>query len=265
VIEEIIDYTKKLGIRIGIKGLFNIQFIVDNQDKLYVIEVNPRSSRTIPFISKVTNINMADLSTKVMLGEKLSDLGLTGLLPKRNKYYVKAPKFSYSKILGLDAVLSPEMKSTGEAIGYDYELNRALYKALKATDMKIQNYGTLFVTICDKDKDSALPIIKRFYNLGFNIEATRGTAEFLKEHNVKTRIKRKISEGSNEIIESLQKGHITYVLNTLSKTRKSNNDGLLIRRAAVENNITMFTSLDTIKVLIDVLEDMTINVSTIDN
>lgn len=264
VLEEIVQYTKKLGVRIGIIGLFNIQFIVDQNDQVYVIEVNPRSSRTIPFISKVTNTNMADISVKVMLGESLKAQNLVGLNPPKNKYYVKAPKFSFSKISGLDAVLSPEMKSTGEAIGYDASLNRALYKALKAADMKIQNYGTLFVTIADKDKTEAFPIIKRFYDLGFNIEATLGTATYLKEHSIKTRVKKKISEGSSEIIDSLRKGHITYVLNTISTNKKSSNDGQLIRKTAIENNITMFTSLDTIKVLIDVLEEMTVNVSTID-
>lgn len=263
--DTIVEYTKKLGLEIGILGLFNIQFIVDEFEKVYVIEVNPRSSRTIPFISKVTNVNMADISTRVMLGDSLRDLGYVGLKPDKDKYYVKAPKFSFSKIRGLDAVLSPEMKSTGEAIGYDKSLNRALYKALKATDMKIQNYGTLFATISDQDKNEALEIVRRFYNLGFNIEATKGTAEYLKDHNIRTRVKKKISEGSNEIIESLSKGHITYVLNTLSKSRSANTDGLMIRQTAIENNITMFTSLDTIGVLIDVLEEMTVNVSTIDS
>ncbi len=265
VLEKVVDITKKLALAIKIQGLLNIQFIVDEFEEVYVIEVNPRSSRTIPFISKVTNVQMADISTKVMLGKTLKELGYVGLKQPKDKFYVKAPKFSFSKIKGLDAVLSPEMKSTGEAIGYDKTLNRALYKALKASDMKIQNYGTLFVTISDHCKEESLPIIKRFYDLGFNIEATKGTATYLKSHNIRTRVKRKLSEGSNEIIESLQKGHITYVLNTLSKSKSVNKDGLHIRQAAVENNITMFTSLDTIKVLINVLEEMTVNVSTIDS
>lgn len=263
IIQQIVSYTKKLGCRIGIKGLFNIQFIVDESETLYVIEVNPRSSRTVPFLSKVTNVNMPDIAVKVMLGQSLASMNLTGLKPSKSHYYVKAPKFSFSKITGLDAVLSPEMKSTGEAIGYDQSLNRALYKALKAADMKIQNYGTLFATVSDKDKEIALPLIQRFYHLGFNIEATKGTAQFLKSNGIKTRTKQKLSEGSNEIIESLSKGHITYVLNTLSKSSSSNMDGISIRKAAIENNITMFTSLDTIRVLLDVLEDMTVNVSVI--
>jgi len=264
VINEIVSTTRKLGLGIGINGLFNIQYIVDENNEVYVIEVNPRSSRTVPFISKVTNINLANISTKVMLGEKLKDLGHLNLQPSKSKFYVKAPKFSYSKISGLDAVLSPEMKSTGEAIGYDKTLNRALYKALKASGMKIQNYGTLFVTISDQTKESALPIIRRFYHLGFNIEATSGTANFLRSKGIKTRVKRKLSAGSTEIIDSLRKGHITYVLNTLSKSKISSNDGLIIRKTAIENNITVFTSLDTINVLIDVLEDITLTVNTID-
>lgn len=263
-INTIVEYTKKLGLGIGIIGLFNIQFIVDENNQLYVIEVNPRSSRTVPFISKVTGYNLANISTKVILNKSLKELGHIGLMPNKDKSYVKVPKFSFSKISGLDAVLSPEMKSTGEAIGYDKTLNRALYKALKASGMKIQNYGTLFATISDQDKEKALPIIRRFYNLGFNIEATEGTAHFLKENNIKTRIKKKLSEGSDDITESLRKGHITYVLNTISTNKSASKDGTIIRRTAIENNITMFTSLDTINVLIDVLEDITLTVNTID-
>ena len=263
IINKLVSYTKRLALEIGIKGLLNIQFILDEDNNIYVIEVNPRSSRTIPFISKATSIDMAKIATKIMLGEKLQNLGYSGLLPSKEKYYVKAPAFSFSKIEGMDAVLSPEMKSTGEAIGYDKSLNRALYKAIKASGMKVQNYGTIFATIANKDKQSALPIIKRFYNLGFNIEATKGTAKFLKKNGIRTRATSKLSEGSNEIIESLSKGHITYVLNTITSNKTSANDGIMIRKSAVENNITMFTSLDTITVLLDVLEDMTISVSVL--
>ncbi len=262
---KIVEYTNKLGVGLEIEGLFNIQFIVDECDNVYIIEVNPRSSRTIPFISKATNIEMANIATRVMLGTKLKDLGYVGLLEAQKRYYVKAPAFSFSKIHGLDAVLSPEMKSTGEAIGYDISLNRALFKAIKASGMKVQNYGTLFATIADMHKETALPVIKRFYDLGFNIEATRGTAQFLKKNNIRTKIKQKLSEGSTEITESLSKGHITYVLNLISTSTDSKRDGLVIRRSAVENNITMFTSLDTIGVLLDVLEEITISVSTIDS
>ncbi|MDY2862017.1 MAG: carbamoyl-phosphate synthase large subunit, partial [Oscillospiraceae bacterium] len=169
----IVDYTVKLGLGIGIKGLFNIQFIVDEFDNVYVIEVNPRSSRTVPFLSKSTGVPMANVATKVMLGHTLKDLGYgTYLQEEPKRFYVKVPTVPFNKLRGLDAYLSPEMKSTGEAIGYDRQLNRALYKALQAAGIKVQNYGTVFVTLADKDKQRALPLIRRFYKLGFNIEAT---------------------------------------------------------------------------------------------
>jgi carbamoyl-phosphate synthase large subunit len=258
--DTIKDYTKRLGVAIGIKGLFNIQYIVDPNDDVYIIEVNPRSSRTIPYLSKSSKINLAKIATFVMLGDKLKDMNLVE--PTPNMYYVKVPCFSFSKIRGLDTVLSPEMKSTGEAIGYDQSLNRALYKALKAANMRVINYGTVFVTLSDMTKEKALPLIRRFYNLGFNIEATKGTGAFLKSHGIKTRIKKKLSEGSEEILDSLRKGHVSYVINTVSPS-KTNNDGFLIRRVAAENNITCFTSLDTVNALLDVLDEITIKVGTI--
>ena len=261
----LVEYTNKLGLGIGIRGLFNIQFIVDEQENVYVIEVNPRSSRTVPFLSKATGIPLANVATKVMLGHSLKELGYgTFLQEDRKRWYVKAPAFSFSKIRGLDAYLSPEMKSTGEAIGYDVSLNRALFKALQASGVKVENYGTVFVTLADKDKQKALPLIRRFYNLGFNIEATEGTANFLKRSGIKTRLKRKISEGSDDILRSLTRGHVTYVINTQDITAGTHEDGFMIRRTAVENNIGIFTSLSTVNVLLNVLEDMTIPVSTID-
>ena len=263
---KILEYTKKLGLGIGIRGLFNIQFIVDKNDDVYVIEVNPRSSRTVPFLSKATGYSLADIATLVILGKTLKEQGIFGIYPdEKNRWYVKVPAFSFSKLHGMDTYLSPEMKSTGEAIGYDNKLNRALYKALQASGMNILNYGTVFVTIADKDKEEALPLIRRFYELGFNIEATRGTAEFLKEHGIRTRVRAKISEGSDEIIESIRHGYVTYVINTRDiNSDTQNNDGKEIRQCAVENNVTMFTALDTVRVLLDVLEETTLCISTID-
>ncbi len=262
----IIKYAKQLGIGIGIKGLFNIQFIVDKDEKVYIIEVNPRSSRTVPFLSKATGYSLADIATEVIMGKTLKAQGIKVVYPKeKQRWYVKVPVFSFSKIRGLDAYLSPEMKSTGEAIGYDDKLNRALYKALQASGMKIQNYGTVFVTVCDKDKEEVLPLVKRFYNLGFNIEATKGTAIFLKEHGIKTRILKKISEDCDEITKALRQGHIAYVINSSDvSSAGAHHDGVKIRALATENNITMFTSFDTVKVLLDVLEETTLCVSTID-
>ncbi len=262
----ILSYAKKLGLAIGIRGLFNVQFIVDKSDDVYIIEVNPRSSRTVPFLSKATGYSLADIATNVMLGKSLKEQGIFNLYPQeKTRWYVKAPVFSFSKISGLDAILSPEMKSTGEAIGYDAKLNRALYKALQASGMKLQNYGTVFITVCDKDKEEALPLVRRFYNLGFNIEATGGTAKYLKENGIKTRALKKINEGSNEIPEALRQGYVAYVINTCDvATTGHNTDGYKIRSLATQNNINMFTSLDTVKVLLDVLEETTLCASTID-
>ena len=262
--KTIVDFTVRIGLKLKMVGLFNIQFIVDKNNNVSIIEVNPRSSRTVPFLAKSTNIPVANIATKVMLGAKLKDLGYVGLAPKRKRWYVKTPTFSFTKLAGLDAVLSPEMKSTGEAIGYDYSLNRALYKSLKASGTRVANYGTILATIADADKEAALPLIKRFYNLGFNIEATSGTAKFLKEHDIKTRIRKKISQGSEEILESIKKGYVTYVLNTSTEGVTQNIDGKIIRRAAIDNNVAVFTCLDTVKVLLDVLEEITMGISVID-
>ena len=263
--QTIIDYTTKLGIGLGMEGLFNIQFIVDPNEDVYIIEVNPRSSRTVPFLSKATGIPLANIATKVALGHSLAEQGYHGgLQPSKKRWYVKVPVFSFSKLHGADIALSPEMKSTGEAIGYDDSLNRAFYKALQAGGTRVDNYGTLFVTIADSDKEAALPLVRRFYNLGFNIEATSGTAAFLKEHGIRTRRKKKISEGSEEILDSLRQGHVTYVINTLGQSDAISQDGFQIRRVCAENNVTIFTSLDTVSVLLDVLEEITFSISTID-
>ena len=264
--KDILDYTVRLGVEIGIVGLYNIQFIVDEREDVYVIEVNPRSSRTVPFLSKATGVPLADIATRVMLGVSLKAQGINQLYPEEKKrWFVKTPAFSFAKLRGMDSYLSPEMKSTGEAIGYDKSLNRALYKSLQASGLNVENYGTIFVTIANADQQRALPLVRRFYNLGFNIEATRGTALFLREHGIKTRMRRKLSEGSTEIIDSLRQGHVNYVINTMALDKHSaHRDGYQIRRAAVENNISLFTSLETVGVLLNVLEEITMSVSTID-
>ena len=262
----ILQYAKKLGLGIGIVGLYNIQFIVDENENVFIIEVNPRSSRTVPFLSKSTGYSLADIATEVILGKSLKEQGIFGLYPEeKNRYYVKVPVFSFNKIKGLDAYLSPEMKSTGEAIGYDDKLNRALYKALQAAGTHLQNYGTVFATVADKDKEEALPLIRRFYNLGFNIQATSGTAEFLKQNGIRTHVLKKISEDNDEIPSAIRQGHIAYVINTRDiGSSPEVSDGVKIRQLATENNVTMFTSLDTVHVLLDVLEETTLTISTID-
>ena len=274
--ETIAEYTTKLGLGIGIVGLFNIQFIVDKEDNVYIIEVNPRASRSVPFLSKSSGFPLVDIATRVMLGESLADQGylITPALgdgvdentkKKGKKYwYVKAPAFSFEKLNGMDAYLSPEMKSTGEAIGYDKSLKRAFYKALQASGIKMKEYGTVMVTLADEDKEEALPLVRRFYELGFNIEATVGTGEFLKEHGIRTRIKGKLSDGSDEVLRSIQAGYVSYIINTraiLSGVHYQ--DGAEIRKCAIMNGVTMFTSLDTVRILLDVLEDITPRISVI--
>lgn len=264
--QTILDYAKRLGLGIGIVGLFNIQFIVDKEENVYIIEVNPRSSRTVPFLSKATGYSLADIATRVMLGKSLKEQGIDQIYPEEKKrWYVKVPVFSFAKLNGMDAYLSPEMKSTGEAIGYDKKLHRAMYKAMIASGIRVQNYGTVIVTLADEDKKEALPFIRRFYNMGFNIEATSLTADYLKKHGIRTRVLGKPSEGSTEILDAIRAGYVSYVINTraiLSGVHYE--DGVAIRSAATQNNITMLTSLDTVKVLLDVLEEVTIGVTTID-
>ena len=263
--DTIADYTTKLGLGVGIVGLFNIQFIVDRDDHVYIIEVNPRASRSVPFLSKSTGFPLVSIATRVMLGQSLRDQGITDMRPAdRQRFYVKAPAFSFAKLDGMDAYLSPEMKSTGEAIGYDVSLRRALYKALQASGVKMKQYGTVIVTLADEDKEEALPLVRRFYELGFNIEATAGTANYLKQHGIRTRVRGKLSEGSDEILHSIRAGYVSYIINTraiLSGVHYE--DGVAIRRCAVENGVTIFTSLDTVRILLDVLEDVVPSISTI--
>ena len=220
----------------------------------------------MPFLSKATGYPLADIATLVALGHSLKDQGIEELYPdEKKRYYAKAPAFSFAKLRGLDAYLSPEMKSTGEAIGYDRSLTRALYKALQASGMNLQNYGTVFATISDEDKEEALPLLRRFYELGFNISATKGTADFLKAHGIKTRVKAKVDDGSTEILDAIRSGYVTYVINTMDVRCEDVHSGSSqIRRCAVENGVTMLTALDTVRVLLDVLEEITLGISTID-
>ncbi len=261
----ILSYAKKLGKGIGIVGLYNIQFIVDDDDNVYIIEVNPRSSRTVPFLSKATGYQLSDIATRVMLGISLKEQGIFDLYPEERKmWFVKAPAFSFSKLKGMDSYLSPEMKSTGEAIGYDEKLHRAMYKALIASGIKMPNYGTVLFTLADEDKEEGVPLARRFLDLGFNIEATTVTAQYFKERGIKTRLLHKLSEGSDEMLRSIRSGYVSYVVNTraiLSGVHYE--DGSALRSCAIENGVTLFTSLDTVRILLDVLEELTIKVATI--
>ena len=253
----------------------NIQFIVDEKDDVYIIEVNPRSSRTVPFLSKATGRSLADMATLVSLGVSLREQGLaktsllhggTVLYPaEKARYYVKVPAFSFSKLHGMDAYLSPEMKSTGEAIGYDRKLHRAVYKAMIASGMTLRNYGTILVSVADEDKIETIPLVRRFYEMGFNIEATTLTAEYLKEAGIRTRVLHKPSEHSEEMLDSIRAGYVSYVINTRAVLSGVHyGDGVALRSIAAQNNVVMLTSLDTVRMLLDVLEEVTMGISTID-
>ncbi|MBO4894423.1 MAG: carbamoyl-phosphate synthase large subunit [Clostridia bacterium] len=265
--ETICEYTTKLGLGIGIVGLFNIQFIVDKNDDVFIIEVNPRASRSVPFLSKSAGWSLVNIATRAMLGESLRDQGITEMIPEDAKrWYVKAPAFSFEKLTGMDTYLSPEMKSTGEAIGYDDSLDRALYKAMQASGIKMKYYGTVLVSIADEDKEEALPLIKRFYRLGFNIEATGGTADYLKSNGIRTRTRHKISDGDEEIIKTLRAGYVSYVISTRSVMSGIKfGSGAALRKAAIQNGVTVFTSLDTVRIMLDVLENAIPAISTIDS
>ena len=264
--KTILDYTERLGLGIGIRGLFNIQFIVDERENVYIIEVNPRSSRTVPFLSKATGYSLADIATLVSLGITLKGQGLIVRCPaEKSRYYVKVPAFSFSKLRGMDAYLSPEMKSTGEAIGYDKKLHRAVYKAMIASGMTLRNYGTVLVSVADEDKIETIPLVRRFYEMGFNIEATTLTAEYLLEAGIKTRILHKPSEHSEEMLDSIRAGYVSYVINTRAVLSGVHyGDGVALRSIAAQNNVVMLTSLDTVRMLLDVLEEVTMGISTID-
>ena len=264
--DTIADYTTRLGLGIGIVGLFNIQFIVDKNENVFVIEVNPRASRSVPFLSKSTGCGLVGIATKAMLGVSLREQGITEMrLPDRKRRYVKAPAFSFAKLTGMDAYLSPEMKSTGEAIGYDKRLNRALYKALQAAGIPMLNYGTVLVTVADEDKEETLPLVKRFRDIGVNIEATTCTADFLRSHGIRVKKLANIHEGSEETLDSIRSGHVSYIINTRAILSGIHYEsGEKLRRCAVDNGVTTFTSLDTVRIVLDVLEELINKVSTID-
>lgn len=255
--EKIVEYTTKLAKGLNIIGLLNIQYVISN-DQLYVIEVNPRSSRTVPFLSKITNVPMANLATKVILGHSLQELGYgTGLVKEKKGVYVKVPVFSFAKLRRVDITLGPEMKSTGEVMGKDMTLEKALYKGLVASGMKIQNYGTVLFTVADKDKEEATQLAKRFDAIGFTLMATSGTAGSLQRAGLKVDVVDKIGSDGVTLLDVIKNGKVQIVINTLTKGKQPERDGFRIRREAVENNIPCLTSLDTAEAILRVLESMT--------
>lgn len=258
-IERLTEYTVKLAKGLKTIGLINIQFIL-HEGEVYVIEVNPRASRTVPFLSKITGISMANLATKAILGEKLEDMGYqTGLIPPKGGVYVKVPVFSFNKLRLVDAVLGPEMKSTGEVMGKDVTLEKALYKGLIASGAKVPLHGSVLFTVADKHKPEALELAIRFNQIGYSIYGTEGTARFFNEHGIRTSMVCKISEHKNDnLLKLIRNGHIQFVVNTFTPRKGILKDGYKIRRTAVENRIPCLTSLDTVNALLRVIESMSL-------
>jgi len=255
VIEE---YTRKLARSLHVIGLINIQFIVSN-DEVYVIEVNPRSSRTVPYISKVTGIPIVPLATKVILGKKLRDLGYQpGLQPEADYFAIKMPVFSFEKIHGADISLGPEMKSTGECLGIARTFDEALYKAFLGAGINLPKHRNMIITVKDSDKIDAVEIAKRFEALGYNIFATKGTARALMEADIQVRMTRKIEQESPNIMDLILGHEIDLVIDTPSQGVGHAKDGFLIRRNAIETGVNVLTSLDTAQALITSLENNSI-------
>ncbi|MDP5273181.1 carbamoyl-phosphate synthase large subunit [Chengkuizengella axinellae] len=251
---QIVEITTKIARELQVIGLVNIQFVIF-KEKVYVIEVNPRSSRTVPFLSKVTNIPMANVATKVILGQKLSELGYeNGLWPEDDYVSVKVPVFSFAKLRRVDTSLGPEMKSTGEVMGRDIHYAKALYKGLIGSGMKIPQSGSIIVTVADKDKDEATELIKGFYNLGYKIIATGGTSKILEDSGMTVQHVNKLKEGSPNIVDLIRNGEAQFVINTLTKGKTPERDGFRIRREAVENGVVCLTSLDTVRALLTMLQ-----------
>ncbi|MGE5403847.1 MAG: carbamoyl-phosphate synthase large subunit, partial [Candidatus Saccharibacteria bacterium] len=253
---KVIDYTMKLARELKVKGLINIQY-VEFEGDLYVLEVNPRSSRTVPYLSKVTGIPMVNVATRAAMGTTLKEMGYQSGLCAPPKYYaVKAPVFSFAKLLQVDISLGPEMKSTGEVMGVDPSFEKALYKAFVASGMNVPASGTILATIADKDKEEAVPLLKKFESLGFNVMATAGTARALHKAGVNVKCVNKLDEGCPNIIDLIRQDKIDFVVNTLTRGRRPQSDGFRIRRAAVEHSIPCLTSLDTTKVILQVIEEI---------
>ena len=256
VIYTIIDYTKRLALSLHVKGLLNIQFVVVDGE-VYIIEVNPRSSRTVPFLSKVTNVDMVGLATRIAMGHTLKELGYkSGLVPPKPYVAVKAPVFSFAKMTDVDIALGPEMKSTGEVMGIDYHYARALYKAIIGSGIHVPTKGCILFTVADKDKEEMKQLAKAFSELGFEIAATEGTAKAIQSMGIDAEIVGKVHERSSDIIQMIKNGKINMVINTLTQGKHSAKDGFKIRRATVEHGIACLTSLDTAWEVLRVLSFM---------
>ncbi len=262
--QQIIDYTIALAKGLNIIGLLNIQFVI-SKGSVYVLEVNPRSSRTVPFLSKITGVSMANIATKAILGTPLKELGYeTGYHPESQGVYVKVPVFSFAKLRRVDITLGPEMKSTGEVMGKDTTLEKALYKGLVASGISIPTYGSVLFTVADKDKEEALSIARRFHQIGYNILATKGTAEFIQKERIPVTVVNKIGAEKPNLLDVIRKGEAQFVINTLTKGKQIARDGFRIRRESVENGVACLTSLDTAYAILRVLESMTFSTQSME-
>lgn len=261
--QKLVSYTIDLARGLNIIGLLNIQYVITNED-VFVLEVNPRSSRTVPFLSKITNVPMAKIATKVILGQSLEDQGYqTGLLREQEGVFVKVPVFSFEKLRRVDITLGPEMKSTGEVMGKDTTLEKALYKGMIAAGMKFKKFGNLLLTVADKDKEEALALARRFSSIGYQLMATEGTAQYLQTNGIKVKTVGKIGSPGDNLIDVIRKGEAQIVINTLTKGKQPERDGFRIRRESVENGVPCLTSLDTAKAILGVIESMTFSAESL--
>ena len=254
--QKIADITKKLALKLNCRGIMNLQ-LIERNGEIYIIEVNPRASRTVPFLSKITSIEMAQVATRVIMGESLKEQGYDdGLAPETKMISVKAPVFSFSKLSDVDSYLGPEMKSTGEVMGSDFSFPKALYKAFSGANMHIPDSGNILLTIEDRDKQEILPIAKRFAQIGYRIFATSGTATFLKQNHLHVALVDKIHEDTDtNILNELKTGKIDLVINTMGHDLAKTSDGFVIRQTAIQQNIPLITSLDTARALLTALEN----------
>ncbi|MBU9712449.1 carbamoyl-phosphate synthase large subunit [Evansella tamaricis] len=261
--KQLVDYTIRMARGFQIIGLLNIQFVI-HRDELYVLEVNPRSSRTVPFLSKITGINMANLATRAILGQSLANQGFkTGCLPEPDIVSVKVPVFSFAKLRSVDITLGPEMKSTGEVMGRDYTLEKALYKGLIASGMKIPTHGSVLFTMADKDKEEAMILARRFHRIGYKLLATEGTARRIQEENIPVTVVSKIGGETPDMLDVIEGGQVQFIINTLTKGKQPARDGFRIRREAVERGIVCMTSMDTAEALLRVIETITFSAEAI--
>ena len=259
-IDTLIDYTKKLAKGLKVKGLINIQYVV-SKGEIFVLEVNPRASRTVPFLSKVTGVPVANIAMQCILDKKLRDLGFTKDIKEiGNSVSVKVPVFSFQKLKNVDTTLGPEMKSTGEVIGTDINLEKALYKGLTAAGIKIKDYGRVLFTIDDKNKENAIKLAKIFSKIGFSILATEGTGTYFENYGLKVKKVGKIEKPDYSVLDAIQNGDVDVIINTTTKGKSSEKDGFKIRRKATEHGVICFTSLDTANALLRVIESMSFSV-----